>query len=319
MAKKMRLEPNLEEAMQKVLNIQDLLVTPEAKKLQVLDQKMQKILEDKDLGLAEKIKQFELTLGEFRHIQDRIIEQGTTSMADRFRNDSWKEEMRDLMQSMLDETVTRHLQNQTSAMESSRRSLESDLQSRQDDDSSDSNTPAAAAPIAMSTPAVEQSSSSDQLPESPPSAMLASNNQTPSSSLQPHSSEKSNSLRGEIEKILKSGGMKVKANRYLFPILDSATRTRLKKQHQDYAASTFQRVLNVLTSENAQLMPLNASGIVDCVKKILGPARPNFTVYFDEYPNLKNMFDSGRVVNFDKWSSFHDYQTVVGTPKRHKK
>jgi hypothetical protein len=315
MAKKMKLEPTLVESVQKVLDIQDLLITPEAKKLQALDQDMQKILENKDLSLTEKIQKFELTLGEFRQVQDKIIEQGTTSLADRLRNDSWKEEMRDLMQSMLDETVNRHLQNQSSTLQgtASSSNLGSESSVVPHDDS----------PAAMSTPTLTHPDTPHQLPESPPSAILASTNETPTTVRQPpvsvSTAQDPTALGEEIEKVLKSGGMKVQGSRYLFPILDSPTRIRLKKQHQDYAASTFQKVLSVLTSNQVQSMPLNAAGIVDCVKKILRPARSHFAAYFDVYPNLEKLFDGQRVLNFNKWTSFHDSPSAENRKRQRNK
>jgi hypothetical protein len=316
MAKKMKLEPTLVESVQKVLDIQDLLITPEAKKLQALDQDMQKILENKNLSLTEKIQKFELTLGEFRQVQDKIIEQGTTSLADRLRNDSWKEEMRELMQSMLDETVNRHLQNQSSTLQgtaasSSNLGIESTVEPHDD------------SPAAMSTPTLTHPDTPHQLPESPPSAILASASETPTTVRQPpvsgSTAETSTALWEEIEKVLKSGGMKVHGSRYLFPILDSPTRIRLKRQHQDYAASTFQKVLTILTSNKVQSMPLNAAGIVDCVKKILRPARSQFAAYFDVYPNLEKLLDGQRVLNFNKWTSFHDSPSAENRKRQRNK
>jgi hypothetical protein len=313
MAKKMKLEPTLAESVQKVLDIQDLMLTPEAKKMQTLDQEMQAILENKSLSHAEKIRKFELTLGEFRHVQDKIIEQGTTSLADRFRNDSWKEEMRDLLQTMIDETVARNVQNHSSvatydSSASGTRSIQDRTGSESTSGQADVASVSESVPVAMSTPAaVKRSAPRDDdqpMPESPPSAIFSTPVTTPTN-VPTDSPPAAGSLWNDIERHLRAGGAKEKGGRYLFPILDSPTRLRLKKQHQDYASSTFQKVLSVLTSNEAQGMPGNASGLVEHIKKILMPARGVFAKYFDDYPNLEQMLNRPRVVDFKNWTSFH--------------
>ena len=319
----MRLEPSMAESVAKVLEIQDLMLTPEAKQLHSLDNDMQQILQDKGLGLSEKIQKFELKLGKFRHVQEKIIEQGTTSLADRFRNDSWKEEMRDVLQTMLDETIQKHLQNQTATLSL----IGADNQS---DQSSSITGTAYGTPAAEAVPARQRGdtlkdSPSDQddslqlLPESPPSQIYLNNENTPANTNQQDllstPTKELQQLWSLLEGHLKSGGMKNHNGRYLFPIIDSATRIRLKKQHYDYAPSTLQKVLTVLTSTSAQNIPGNASRLVDCLKKLLSPARANFVKYYPEYPNLENMLNRSQIINVSNWSTC-DTSTPKQTTKQ---
>ena len=317
------------ESVQKVLDIQDLMLTPEAKKLQSLDQDMHQILQDKGLGLEEKIKKFELKLGEFRHVQEKIIEQGTTSLADRFRNDSWKEEMKDILQLMLDETIQRHLQNQST--------LSSYASNVTADGNQVNNSTASVG--AYSTPAANHKRNDEDndsngdttndhqsglLSESPPSQIISSIYSTSTNATPEPAPAVSNKyqqeLAGLLEGMLKSGGMKKQGGRYYFPIVDSATRNRLRKQHYHYAESTFQRLLSVLISPSERDIPGNASGLVDCVKHILMPGRANFRNYYDRFPNLENLLNNSKqFIDVSKWATFDSSTPMRTTPIMRKK
>ena len=312
MAKKMRLEPSLAESVQKVLNIQDLMLTPEAKKLDRLDQDLHQILQDKTYSLDEKIQKFELKLGEFRHAQEKIIQQGTTSLADQFRNDSWKEEMRDILQSMLDETIQRHFQNQSTL--SSNLAADGNQINNSTVSVSAYGTPAANNQLGDEDGNTTNDQRSGLLSESPPSQILSSIDSTPTNeTLKSSASSKSQQeLWSLLEGILRSGGMTKQGGRYNFPIVDSATRNRLRKQHHNYAESTFQRLMSVLTSTSEQSVPANASVLVDCMKHILTPARANFRKYYDTFPNLDSLLNhSKKIIDVSNWATFDS-----STPKR---
>lgn len=76
MAKKVRMDNSL----LKNIQIQSLMNTPEAAKLEFLDKQMASILNDRKLKSDEKIAKFEESLARFKNIQNKIMKQGGVNL-----------------------------------------------------------------------------------------------------------------------------------------------------------------------------------------------------------------------------------------------
>ncbi len=317
MAKRMRLEPSSLEGIQKVLNIQELILTPEAKRLQELDNEMEMILKDKSLGIAAKIQKFEEKLAEFRQVQDKIIEQGTTTIVDRQKEERGREDMRAMLRSVLEDLLPRHGEPDTgvsasSDMQSS--SLTSSASGDLQGASGDTTTSTVQAkdltpprPLATSTAMKRSSSDANLLQQSPPSAIFdqsayADNSQGSLPGV--HSSLTKTDeevIAAKIRDVLKAAGMKEENGRYLFPISDVKMRSKLRKNHIAYVESTYNKVVKYMLSKTAQPTPHKSEQLLSIIRDSLKHGLPEYAEISKIYPNLVSPGGTPPV-NFGKWS-----------------
>ena len=302
----MRLEPTAVESVQKVLKIQELMLTPEARRLQELDEEMGVILKQKNLALAEKIRKFEEKLAEFRQVQEKIIEQGTTTMVDRQRDDRSREDIREVMKSILEDLLQRQpapgvsMLSSASGASGNMEDASTNMQSALDD--YDSSTPGK--PTAQSTAAKPSFRVVQQIPQTPPSAMFSKSTDLSgqdSFAEGYNSSQSSESFVKIIESVLKADGMKVEGGRYMFPIKDAKTRNRIRKSYNEYAESTYKRAVAYLLAGEAKDAPHNSENLLSIIRDALYRGLDNYGSLSKKYPNLAKRVGSPSV-KFDKWS-----------------
>lgn len=104
MAKRQKLS-EIGTGLDNMIHIQNLLTSPEAKKMQKLDAEMSSILQNKNLPPDEKVRLYEETLGQYRQLQSAVVKQGGPTLLDQTRDPFNSKQVLDIIRAAVLETL----------------------------------------------------------------------------------------------------------------------------------------------------------------------------------------------------------------------
>lgn len=271
MAKKVKMDSS---SLLKTLQVQSLLNTPEAEKIRMLDDEMKKIVNNVNLKTEEKVKKFEETLAQFKNIQNKIINQGGTSLLTAAADSELSVEKK-IIDAL--KNVMEHINSPPAATTNAM-----DTSSDDDDDNGVINedplesqsTAIAVTPQRKSTqqPVQELEILSSPLPVVP---------KTPR--------EQGIAAKTKLENFLQTEGLKInqKDGRIDVSVLKSGD----NKKNTQFASSTYQKVLSFLTSPNVRSKkPHKADNLIKIIYKTMKEKNAGeFKKMLKTMPNLKNI------------------------------
>lgn len=299
MAKRYKMSETLPQAAKKVFNMQKLMTTPSAEKLEKLDGEMKLVLQQKNLGVAEKVRLFEEKLAQFRQLQDRVISNGSLthfgSTANKPADGGFTDEQFTYLRAIIQDTIGKLVANQPRP-EADVEDWQSAVDEYPSYASSMMSTESPIPPEANMPQHVEENQTSRRMTNQLPEAVSRKRKSVEISEKPKKAGKTSelNAAKREIMKILKASGVETAANnRIAFPVMDSAEQQKLRRSRVIYANSSLTKSLNYLLSHKPDgIFPTASSKLIERVHQSLKSHAPNFNEILERYPNLKMFHQS---------------------------
>lgn len=249
---------------QKSLQMQGLLTTPDGIKLTKLDDEMSAILKQTGLNLDEKVRQYETKLGEFRSIQTKIVREGGVNLVEKHnqtaKNVEDGQQLGELIRTILTDVLgplkTSLATDPTIVQDNVLQPATGPLESQPIH-----NTPVVAEAVIMPTP--KQSMKTKR--------KLVDENHTP------HQSPKAN-----IDQFLVDHGMAWEGGRAVFKDF------KRNKRSENFAKSTYDNAMKYLFDQTGSVTKQRSwDGLINIVQTKMQENHKTYSSILKRYPNFK--------------------------------
>ncbi len=290
--------PGMAELM-KTVEIQGLMTLPEAEKLRQLDKEMKAIANQDTEPIAEKVREFESKLAEFRELQNKIINKGGVSMIEEHQQ-AVREEDKALLKDVITNVVRDFLVTSLGGVAG----MAPPIPPPAPVVPVPQPPPAAAAAAAQQPQHGASTPASRRGPAAPKSTLDVNDSSvsslvfsTPPASFSTPKEEEDLTQQNKernLTDVLKNLGLRVDGGKVFFPTERRSPEG--KKYKSEYKTKTLDRVVTYIMKNEAKV-PHNTAGALAQVYETLKKS-DNFDALVKQYPNLKLVHDKTEAQSF---------------------